>query len=87
VPTGADRPSLNELRSDLNDPTLLIYASLKPRARGGRAEIVWAEYAKPVTFELSEFERWAQQALQKSNARGREPHVQFEAPDSSLPSE
>jgi hypothetical protein len=36
------------------DATLIVYVR---QAKGRRAEIVWAEYAKPVTFELSEWEK------------------------------
>lgn len=38
-------------------PTLVIFTR-QPKARG-RVEIVWANYAKPVTFDLSDFERAA----------------------------
>ena len=36
------------------DPTLVIYCAETIRKR---VEIVWATYTKPVTFELSEFEK------------------------------
>lgn len=63
VPTGADRPTLAQARELLEDPTLVICSSLKSARRGGRPAIIWAEYGRSVSFELSDFEVWAQEQL------------------------
>ena len=55
-PRGDVATVLDELEPDDGDPTLLIYCG---EATPKRVEIVWAKYAKPVTFELSEFEKAA----------------------------
>jgi hypothetical protein len=55
VPRTADVATVvREFHAYGPDPTLLIYCA---EATPKRVEIVWAKYAKPVTFELSDFEK------------------------------
>ena len=63
MPTGADRPTLAQACELLEGPTLVVYSSLKSVKRGGRPEIIWAEYGRPESFELSEFEMLAREHL------------------------
>lgn len=51
-----------------SDPTLVIYCR---EATSKRTEIVWAKYAKPVTFELSDFEEAAFKAAHARHAQVR----------------
>ncbi len=51
--TGAESVP-DQVDPENEDPTLIVYAR---EASRGRAEIVWAKYGRPVTFQLSEFER------------------------------
>ena len=61
-----------------DDPTLAVACRL---SGSGDAEVVWAQYRKPVTFELSEFEMQATAAVARlvpgpvknAGRRGRRP--------------
>jgi hypothetical protein len=69
MPPKADAATvLSEFQPDDGDPTLLIYCR---EAAAKRVEIVWAKYAKPVTFELSEFEKAAFNASKTPHRSGR----------------
>jgi hypothetical protein len=55
IPRTADVAAVvREFVAFTSDPTLLIYCA---ETTSKRVEIVWARYAKPVTFQLSKFEK------------------------------
>jgi hypothetical protein len=58
MPREADVAEVLDQESE-GDPTLVIYCQ---EAASQRAEIVWAKCVKPVTFELSDFEKAASEA-------------------------
>jgi hypothetical protein len=50
-----------------SDPTLIVYCR---EAANTQPEVVWAKYAKAVTFELSDFEKAASKAADRGRAKG-----------------
>jgi hypothetical protein len=63
IPKNDDVPGAVDRFQPSGDPTLVFYCQ---ETVSNRIEIVWAEYRKPVTFELSDFEREAFNAPQVS---------------------
>lgn len=57
VPRRADVPEPEEFQIEDDELTIMVFCRL---GKGNRTEIVWARYTKPVTFELSEYERMVQ---------------------------
>jgi len=65
-PTGSPASSVLDDAEPSNDATLVIYCQ---EGKANKGEIVWAKYAKDVTFELSDFERAALNAQEASPFR------------------
>jgi hypothetical protein len=67
LPPGTDAPSAADVASEMEDPTFVLYVTLAPKSKR-RATVVWAANVRPVSFELSDFEQWAQEQRQAQMA-------------------